>query len=108
MDYLNTTHIAFILKIQGLETLSNFRPISLCNTVYKVVSKIVIARLRLYLDKLVSPCQTAFVLGRKGIDNVIIAQEVIYTLSKKKGKVGYMALKIDLEKAYGKLEWSFI
>ena len=50
----------------------------------------------------------AFVLGRKGIDNVIIAQEIINSFGKKKGKTGYMALKIDLEKAYDKLEWGFI
>lgn len=46
--------------------------------------------------------------GRKGIDNAIIAQEIIHFLGKKKGKVGYMALKIDLEKAYDKIKWSFI
>ena len=107
-DYLNTIHIAFIPKIQGPETLNNYRPISLCNTVYKIVSKIIVARLRLYLDKLISPCQSTFTSGRKGIDNAIIVQEVIHSLSKKKGKIGYLALKIDLEKAYDKLEWSFI
>ncbi|KAL0004773.1 hypothetical protein SO802_012334 [Lithocarpus litseifolius] len=61
-----------------------------------------------YLDKLISPLQMAFVQGRKGIDNAIIVQEVVHTISKKKGRVGYMALKIDLEKAYDKIEWSFI
>ena len=70
---LNSTHIALIPKIQGLETLGNYRPISLCNTVYKVVTKIIVARLRSYLNKLISPMQTVFVLGRKGIDNIIIA-----------------------------------
>ena len=105
---LNYTHIALIPKIQGPETLGNYRPISLCNTVYKVVTKIIVARLRPYLDKLISLMQTAFVPGRKGIDNIIIAQEIIHGLGKKKGRTGYMALKIDLEKAYDKLEWSFI
>ncbi|KAL0007229.1 hypothetical protein SO802_008731 [Lithocarpus litseifolius] len=52
--------------------------------------------------------QTAFVPGRKGIDNAIIVQELIHSISKKKGKVGYMAIKLDLEKAYDKLEWAFI
>ena len=102
-EYLNNTHIALIPKIQGPETLGNYRPISLCNTGYKIVTKIIVARLRPYLDKLISPLQAAFVPGRKGVDNAIIAQEVIHTLSKKRGKVGYMALKIDLEKAYDKL-----
>ena len=108
LEYLNRTLIALIPKIQSPKTLSNYRPISLCNTVYKIVTKIIVARLRPHLDKLISPFQTAFVLRRKGIDNAIIVQEVIHTISKKKGRMGYMALKIDLEKAYDKLQWSFI
>ena len=69
-----------------------------------MVTKIIVARLRPFLDKLISPLQAAFVPGRKGINNVIIAQEIIHSLGKKKGKTGYMSLKIDLEKAYDKLE----
>lgn len=46
--------------------------------------------------------------SKKGTDNVIIAQKIIHSLGQKKGRVGYMALKIDLEKAYDKIEWSFI
>lgn len=106
-EYLNTTHIALIPKIHGPKTLNNYRPISLCSTMYKIMPKIIVARLRPYLDKLIFPYQSAFVPGRKGIDNAIIVQDVIHSLSKKKGKVGYMALKIDLEKVYDKLEWSF-
>ncbi|XP_050258784.1 uncharacterized protein LOC126703748 [Quercus robur] len=98
-EKLNQTHIVLIPKIQGPETLGNYRPISLCNTTYKIVTKILVARLRPYLGNLISPLQSAFVLGRKGIDNAIIVQELIHTISKKNGKVGYMAIKIDLEKA---------
>ena len=65
---------------------------------YKVVTKIIVTRLQPYLDKLISPLQTAFVSGRKGIDNIIIAQEIMHSLGKKKGRTGYVALKIDLEK----------
>ena len=108
LKYLNKTHIELIPKIQGPETIGNYRPISLCNTVYKIITKIIVARLRPHLDKLISPHQTIFVPGRKGVDNTIIVQEVVHSLSKKKGKVGYMALKIDLGKAHDKLEWSFI
>ena len=46
--------------------------------------------------------------GRKGIDNVLIAQELFFALDRKKGKEGYMAIKVDLEKAYDQLEWSSI
>ena len=93
-EYLNKTYIVPIPKIQGPKTLGNFRLISLCNTIYKVVTKIIVARLRPLLEKLISPLQTSFVSGRKGIDNAT---------GKKKGKVGNMVLKIDLEKTYDKL-----
>ena len=66
------------------------------------------AHLRPYPEKLISPFQSAFVPGRKGIDNAVIVQELIHSISRRKGTVGYMAIKIDLEKAYDKLEWSFI
>ena len=71
---------------------------------YKIITKIIVARLRPYLDKLVSPLQTAFIPRRKGVDNAIIVQEIIHILRKKKGRVGYMAIKINLEKTYDKLE----
>ena len=72
LEYLNRIFIAFIPKFQVPETLCNYRLINLCNTVYKIVSKIVVARLRPSLDMLISPSQTTFVPGRKGIDNAII------------------------------------
>ena len=60
-------------KKKDPETIGNFRPISLCNSVYKIVTKIIVARVRPLLDNLISPFQSAFVPGRKGVDNVIIA-----------------------------------
>ena len=60
------------------------------------------------LPSLISPMQTTFIEGRMGTDNVIIAQELIYSLRKRKGRTGFMVVKIDLEKAYDRLEWSFI
>ena len=97
-----------IPKIQGPETIGNYRPISLCNTMYKIITKITVAKIRLMLDKIVSSVQSTFVPGRKGVNNAIIVQEIIHTISKRKGRVGYMEIKVDLEKAYDKLEWSFI
>ena len=107
-EYLNRTNVILIPKVAGPKSLGNYRPISLCNTVYKVVTKILVARIRPFLDKLVSPLQSAFMPGRRSVDNTIVVQEVIHTISNKKGRVGYMAIKVDLEKAYDKIEWSFI
>lgn len=66
-EVINRTHIALIPKIQGLETLGNYRPISLCNTMYKIVTKIIVARLRPLLGKLISPLQTTLCQVGKGL-----------------------------------------
>ena len=106
--YLNETLISLIPKTQSPESLNNYKPISLCNTIYKVITKIIVGRIRPLLDKLISPVQAAFVPGRRGLDNIIIAQELIHSLDKKKGKGGFMTIKVDLAKAYDRIEWSFI
>ena len=108
MDYLNTTLITLIPKCNNPKSLANYRPISLCNLVDKVISKVLVARIRPLLNNLISPFQTAFIPGRRGVDNVLIAQELIYTMDKMKGREVYMAVKVDLEKTYDRLEWSFI
>ena len=107
-SYLNETLIALLPKCQNPESLDNYRPISLCNSIYKVISKIIVARIRPHLSNLISPVQATFVPGRRGTNNVCIAQELLHTLdNKKKGRVGYMAIKLDLKKAYDRLEWNF-
>jgi hypothetical protein len=107
-EYLNRTLISLIPKCLGPETLSQFRPISLCNTVYKIVTKIIVSRLRPIMGNLVSPFQAAFVPGKRGLDNVVIAQELIHSIHRKNGRMGQLILKLDLEKAYDRLEWDFI
>ena len=106
--HLNETLIILIPKCSGADCLNSFRLISLCNTVYKVVTKIIVKRLRPLLPKLISPLQIASVPGRMGLDNMIITQEIIHSMSLKKGRAGFMAIKIDLEKAYDRLEWHFL
>ena len=96
--HLNKTLITLIPKCPGADCLSLFRPISLCTTIYKLVTKVLVNRIRPMLNKLVSPLQTAFVPGRKGMNNMIIVQELIHTMKQKKGKQGYMAIKVDLER----------
>ena len=77
---LNKTLIALIPKQLGLESISHFRHISLCNTLYKIVSKILVLRLKNLMPNLISPSQTAFVAGRRGANNVIVAQELLYLM----------------------------
>ena len=70
--YFNRSSIVLIPKTYGPEAIGNYQPISLCNSVYKIVSKIIVGKIRPFLDQLISPCQAAFVLGRGGVDNAII------------------------------------
>lgn len=87
----------------GSVTMKQFRPISLYNVSYKIVTKIRARRLRVVMEELVSPCQCSFIPHRQSGDNIVIAQEVIHSMKKKTGKIGWMAAKIDLEKAYDRL-----
>ena len=105
---INRTNIVLVPKTNNPQRMIDFRPISLCNTIYKIVTKILVNQLKHLMPTLVSSSQTAFVLGRRGTDNVITAQELVYTIEQKKGKEGFMIIKIDLEKAYDRLEWSFV
>ncbi|XP_075665344.1 uncharacterized protein LOC142635008 [Castanea sativa] len=107
-EHLNKTLIALIPKQLGLESINHYRPISLCNTIYKIVTKVLVNRKKHLMPTLVSPSKTVFIFGIQGTNNVIIAQELVYTLERKKGKARFMILKIDLEKTYDRLEWSFV
>lgn len=104
----NKTLIALIPKIDKPDNIKMFRPISLCNVRYKIITKLIVARLRPYLDKIIGPYQSSFIPGRSTTDNIIITQEVLHTLRNKKGKQGGVIVKIDLEKAYDKVSWKFL
>ena len=60
------------------------------------------------MAEIINRCQAGFVLGRRTSDNITLIQEVIRTLQNRRGGTGYVALKLDLEKAYDQLDWDFI
>jgi hypothetical protein len=106
---LNETNICLIPKCNNPSSMKDFRPISLCNVLYKVVSKLLANRLKLVLGKYISEEQSAFIEGRSIIDNALIAIEIIHCLKRRtRGGKGELALKIDFSKAYDKVEWSYL
>ena len=74
----------------------------------KLISKVLVNRLRPYLSDLIGPLQSSFIPGRGTSDNAIIAQEMIHYMRKEKKKVGSLMFKIDLEKAYDRVSWPFL
>ncbi|GAU48556.1 hypothetical protein TSUD_405720 [Trifolium subterraneum] len=106
---LNETNICLIHKCDNPISMKDLSPISLCNVLYKMISKVLANRLKICLDRCVSQEQSTFVEGRSILDNALIATEVIHALKRKtKGRSGELALKIDISKAYDKVDWGFL
>jgi hypothetical protein len=104
----NHTNIALIPKIDNPYLVHHFRPISLTNFNYKIISKILSNRFKPILNKIISPTQSAFLKGRSIHDNTILAYEVFHSMKQKKGNGGLMVLKLDMEKAFDFMEWEFL
>lgn len=102
-----STLIVLLPKVEGASTWREFRPISLCNVSSKVISKLLSSRLNLLLPKLVSPWQSGCVPGRNIADNILVAQELVSDLDRRL-KNPNMIFKLDMEKAYDRVEWSFL
>jgi hypothetical protein len=106
---VNDTTIVLIPKMDDPENLTHFRPISLCNVIYKVVSKCLVNRLRPLLDDIISEAQSAFVPGRLITDNAMLAFECIHHIQQEKDpEKSFCAYKLDLSKAYDRVDWVFL
>ncbi|KAI9196297.1 hypothetical protein LWI28_022737 [Acer negundo] len=101
LERINSILLVLISKVSRAERMSDFRPISLCNVLYKIIAN----RFRLMLGDVISEPQSAFIPGRLISDNEIIGFECIHALRKRKnGKTGAIALKLDMSKAYNRVE----
>jgi len=98
---LNATFIALIPKEAKPSTPDKYRSIALCNIIYKIVSKVIASRLKIFLPLIILPEQLGYVEGRQINDGIILTHKIIHSLklSKKPG----MLLKIDLSKAFDSL-----
>ena len=106
---LNHTYITLVPKSKSPKRVTEFRPISLCNILYKLIAKVLANRLKSLLPHVVSESQSAFQLDKAISDNILVAFETLHHMKmKKSGKEGYMAMKLDMSKAYDRVEWIFL
>ncbi|XP_031124298.1 uncharacterized protein LOC116027009 [Ipomoea triloba] len=105
----NNTHIVLIPKVAKPTSMTELRPIALCNVLYKILSKALANRIKPLLNCLVSESQCAFVPGRLISDNLLLAYEIQHYLKRKsQGNNGMMGLKLDMSKAYDRVNWSLV
>ncbi|XP_026410582.1 uncharacterized protein LOC113305796 [Papaver somniferum] len=103
LKQLNHNFTILIPKSNCPRNAADFRPISLCNVSYKIISKLLVSRLKKVLNKIISPSQTAFISGRLIHDNIVISHEFIHSMKKTKDKDGCVAIKLDMSKALKEL-----
>jgi hypothetical protein len=102
----NATFLSLIPKEHGDDSPGKYRPISLCNIVLKIITKVMENCLKPMFPELVSPEQSGFVEGKQILDGIILMQEMIHSL--KKTETPGMMIKVGLAKAYDKVSWNFL
>lgn len=100
----NQTNICLVPKKINPQVTADYRPISLCNVIYKIVSKVLVNRLKGVLPGLICPNQSAFVPGRLIFDNSMVAYELVHIMKNRRQGKELMAIKLDMIKAYDRVE----
>lgn len=103
----NSTILTLVPKKPGASAITDYRPISCCNTTYKAISKMLVKRLKSILPEVILPNQTAFVQGRLLIENTVLASEIVQGYHKMGGPKR-ITIKVDIAKAFDTIRWEFI
>jgi hypothetical protein len=104
----NATHICLIPKIKNPLGPSDYRPISLCNVILKIITKTIANRIKAILPGIISHNQSAFIQDRLITDNTLIAFKLFHYMKNTNRKNGYVGIKTDMAKAYERVEWEFL
>lgn len=107
--FINNTHIVLIHKINNPKSTKDYRPASLCNLIFKLVTKTIANRLKHILPKIIHHTQSTFIPNRLITSNALVAFEIFhFSKNKRWGKTSCFTLKLDMTKAYDRVEWSFL
>ena len=106
MESLNKVYLVLIPKTAGAQHIGDFRPISLSNLIYLIITKVLANRLRGVLESLISPLQLAFLSGRQMMNSAVLAQEIVADW-RRSGTPCFM-WKVDFPKAYDSFDWQFL
>lgn len=106
---LNHTNVVLFPNALNPSEMKDLSPISLCNVFYKLNSMVLANKLEVILSLIIDDNQSAFVQGRLIYDNILLSSEVFHFLQHNQArKRGYMAFKLDMSKAYDRVEWEFL
>ncbi|KAA3486371.1 reverse transcriptase [Gossypium australe] len=101
MEEVNHTSVVLTPKVISPKNISQFRPISLCNVIYKIISKVIVNRFCQVLHRCTDD-------RRQITNNIFVAYEILHSFKKRRGNANRgFALKLDMTKAYDKVEWCF-
>lgn len=107
LKQVNSTKLTLIPKVQYPQSVSEFRPIACCNTLYKGITKLISARLKHILPHIISPNQAGFIQGRQIFHNISIVQDLVGVYNRKSTPPCCM-IKVDIRKAYDSVDWGFL
>ncbi|KAL2930635.1 hypothetical protein RDABS01_036045, partial [Bienertia sinuspersici] len=107
LKQINCTKLALIPKIQFAQSVSEFRPIACCNTIYKVITKLICSRLKPILPHIIAENQVGFIQGRQIFHKISIVQDLVGVYNRKATPPCCM-LKVDIRKAYDSVDWNFL